>query len=368
MGVTISLDCGFRSSAACVNIAAGFCVRGSQLIIRHTPPHIYPLTSSIATLFPNKYFYSYHSNSTSAQKMSTIEARIDFAPNFKLNNGVEMPSVGYGLGTARYKSDPSAPVDTELVNLVVKAIKAGYYHLDGAEVYGNERELGDAIAQAGVPREKLFVTTKISGTKVQNTQAAFDLSLKKLGLEYVDQYLIHAPYFAKTESDLQQKWADLEAIYTSGRAKSIGVSNFLQKDLEVILKTAKIRPAINQIEYHPYLQHGELIPFHRKFGIATSAYGPLTAVVKAKPGPLDSIYDELAKKYNVTPGEIALRWVVDQGVVALTTSGKEERLKQYQKISQFKLTTEEISLITEIGKKKHYRGFWREKFAEDDWS
>ncbi|POS84235.1 putative NAD/NADP-dependent indole-3-acetaldehyde reductase, partial [Erysiphe pulchra] len=298
--------------------------------------------------------------------MSNIDAEIDFAPNFKLNNGIEIPSVGYGLGTARYKPDPSAPVDVELVNLVVKAIKAGYHHLDGAEVYGNEQELGDAIAQAGVPREKLFVTTKISGTKVQDTQAAFELSLKKLGLDYVDQYLIHAPYFAKTESDLQQKWADLEAIYASGKAKSIGVSNFLQKDLEVILKTAKIKPAINQIEYHPYLQHGDLIPFQKKVGITTSAYGPLTAVTKAKPGPLDGLYDELAKKYSVTPGEIALRWIIDQGVVALTTSGKEERLKQYQKISQFKLTEEEINSITETGKKKHYRGFWREKFADDD--
>ncbi len=219
-----------------------------------------------------------------------------------------------------------------------------------------------------MPREKLYVTTKISGTKVQDTQEAFELSLKKLQLEYVDQYLIHAPFFATSDEDLQKKWADLEAIHASGKAKTIGVSNFLQKDLEAILKTAKIVPAINQIEYHPYLQHGGLIEFHKKHGIATAAYAPLTAVVKAKPGPLDGTYEQLAQKYGVTPGEIALRWVIDQGIVALTTSGSEQRLKQYQKVAQFKLTPKEVEEISELGKQKNFRGFWKHKFAEDDWS
>jgi len=233
-------------------------------------------------------------------------------------------------------------------------------------VYRNEAELGVAIKAAGVPREKLYVTTKISGTKVQNTQEAFELSLKKLGLDYVDQYLIHAPFFAKSDADLQAKWADMEAIHASGKAKTIGVSNFLKPELETILKTAKIVPAINQIEYHPYLQHGDLIDFHRKNHIATSAYGPLTAIVRAPGGPLDATYEQLAKKYGVTPGEIALRWCIDQGIVALTTSASEQRLKQYQKVAQFKLAPEEIREIAEIGKQKHYRGFWKDRFAEDD--
>ncbi len=234
--------------------------------------------------------------------------------------------------------------------------------------YGNEIELGAAIKASGVPREKLYVTTKINGTAVLDTKKAFEESLSKLGLGYVDLYLIHAPYFAKTDEDLQAKWAELEEIQASGKAKSIGVSNFLQKHLEVILKTAKVVPAINQIEYHPYLQHGDLLDFHRKHGIATSAYAPLTAITKAAPGPLDKTYETLAKKYDVTPGEIALRWVIDQGFVALTTSGKEERMKQYLKVFSFKLTPEEVKEITEIGKKKNFRGFWKDKFAPDDWS
>ena len=204
--------------------------------------------------------------------------------------------------------------------------------------YGNESELGAAIKESGVPREKLYVTTKISGTEPKDTKKAFEVSLGKLQLDYVDLYLIHAPFFAKTPEDLQAKWRDLEEIHASGKAKSIGVSNFNQNQLEAILKTAKITPVINQIEYHPYLQHGNLVNFHREHNIATSAFGPLTAVVKAAPGPVDGTYKRLAEKYGVTPGEIALRWVIDQGIVALTTSASVQRLKQYQKIELFKLT------------------------------
>jgi diketogulonate reductase-like aldo/keto reductase len=233
-------------------------------------------------------------------------------------------------------------------------------------VYGNEAELGQAIKDSGVPREKLYVTTKISGTKVQDTEASFAESLKKLQTDYVDLYLIHAPFFANTAQDLQRKWADMEAIHASGRAKSIGVSNFLQPDLEAILATAKIIPAVNQIEYHPYLQHGDLIPFHRKHNIATAAYSPLTATTKARPGPLDQTYKQLARKYGVGEAEVALRWCLDQGVVALTTSGKEQRLKSYLKVAEFKLTPKEIETISEVGQEKHFRGFWNGKFAGDD--
>jgi len=288
-------------------------------------------------------------------------------PTLKFNDGNEIPVIGYGLGTAQYKSDPSAPLERDIVDHTVTALGLRYYHLDGAEVYGNEEELGVAIKESGLPREKIYLTTKISGIKVQDTKAAFELSLKKLQVDYVDQYLIHAPFFANgSEEALQKKWADLEEIHASGKAKSIGVSNFLQKDLEAILKTAKIVPAINQIEYHPYLQHGDLVKWLKGKGIAVSAYGPLTAAVKASPGPLDATYKELAAKYGVTIGEIALRWVLDQGLVVLTTSGSADRLKGYLKVLTFKLTPEEIEKISTIGLQKHFRGFWKNKFADDD--
>ncbi|KAI9053841.1 hypothetical protein LZ554_002789 [Drepanopeziza brunnea f. sp. 'monogermtubi'] len=283
----------------------------------------------------------------------------------KLNDGSVVPFLGYGTGTAHYKTDPNSPVDQELVKTVVKAIKAGYYHLDGAEVYGNETELGLAIKEAGVPRDQLYVTTKIHGEKAQDTLAAFELSLKKLGLDYVDQYLIHAPFFAKSEAELQAKWADMEAIHASGRAKSIGVSNFRKYDVEAILKTAKVVPAINQIEFHPYLQHGDLLPFLKSKGIAASAYSPLTAVTKA-PGPVDAVYKRLAEKYGVTPGEIALRWVIDQDVIAITTSSNVDRLKQYQKVANFKLTPEEVAEISKEGLKKNLRVWWTHVIPETD--
>ncbi|ESZ90988.1 putative NAD/NADP-dependent indole-3-acetaldehyde reductase [Sclerotinia borealis F-4128] len=313
-------------------------------------------------------------SATSAYQSSFgAEGNLGIAPkqmsqlqNLKLHDGTEIPMLGYGLGTAQYKSNADGPVDKEIVQKTVMAINAGYYHLDGAQVYGNEIEMGMGIKESGVPRENFFITTKITGTKEVDTQAAFDNSLKKLQLDYVDLYLIHAPYFTKTPQDLQRKWAEMEAIHASGKAKSIGVSNFLQKDLEVILQTAKIIPSINQIEYHPYLQHGSLVPFLREHSIAIAAYSPLAAAVKASPGPLDETYAHLARKYGVTPGEIALRWIIDQGMVALTTSGNEQRLRAYQKVKLFKLTPKEVEEIARIGSEKHYRGFWNNKFAPDD--
>ncbi|KPM37211.1 hypothetical protein AK830_g9338 [Neonectria ditissima] len=288
-------------------------------------------------------------------------------PHVKLNDGNEIPVLAYGLGTARYKSDPKAPLDNEIIEITKKAIELGYRHLDGAEVYGNEAELGAAIKAAGIPRNELYVTTKISATEKKNTLEAFNLSLEKLGLDYVDLYLIHGFWFADSEEELQAKWADLEAIKESGRAKSIGVSNFLQEHLETVLKTAKIPPAINQIEYHPYLQHGDLVAFHKKHNIAVSSFGPLTPIVTAKGGPIDAYWKKLAEKYGVTESEIGLRWIIDQGIVALTTSSKASRLEGYlTKLPKFKLTEEEITEISKLGDQKHFRGFWKNKFDEND--
>ncbi|KAL2759678.1 hypothetical protein ACRALDRAFT_1060317 [Sodiomyces alcalophilus JCM 7366] len=297
----------------------------------------------------------------------TPPKQLPYIPNLKLNDGNEIPMIAYGLGSANYKGD-SSNFDQGIVDITTKAIKAGYYHLDGAEVYGNEEELGAAIKQAGVPREKLYVVTKLHVTKKQNTQEAFDRSLKKLGLDYVDLYLIHSPYLADTPAELQAVWADLEAIKASGRARSIGVSNFLQEHLETVLKTAKVVPAINQIEFHPYLQHGDLLDFHRRHGIAVSCYSPLTPITRqdAK-GPIPEIWRRLATKYGVSESEIGLRWCIDQGLVVLTTSSKEDRLVKYMsKIPAFKLTPKEVEEIAEAGKTVHYRAYWTDRFDAND--
>lgn len=198
-------------------------------------------------------------------------------------------------------------------------------------------------------------------------KAAFEGSLERLGLDYVDLYLVHWPQVADTPAKLQQVWAEVEEIHASGRAKSIGVSNFLQEHLETIFKTARAKPVINQVEFHPYLQHGGLVDFHRQHGIATAAYAPLTAITKAQQGPVDDIYISLARKYGVTMSDIALRWVIDQGIVAVTTSNNEQRLQGYlTKLPNFKLTPAEIQEISSLGNQKHYRGFFNDIYGPND--
>jgi len=276
--------------------------------------------------------------------------------------------LGYGTGTAWFKRGDESQIDRSLVESVKTAIGLGYYHLDGAEVYKTEPELGLAIKESGVDRSKLYVVTKVMGG-IGDIESALKTSLKKLQLDYVDLYLIHAPYFAdegKDAAKLQKAWAVMEKVKEAGLAKTIGVSNYLPSHLSTTLETAKIPPAINQIEFHPYLQHPDLLAFHKQHNIATSAYGPLTAVTKGKPGPCDEYLAALAKKYAVSEGEIYLRWCIDQDIVPITTSSKEQRLSDYLRCATFKLTPEEIKRIKELGEEKHFRGFWNNKFAADD--
>lgn len=294
--------------------------------------------------------------------MAQLDLKI---PNLKLPDGHEIPMIGYGAGTAWYKSKPG-DIDQKLVDATKTAIRMGYHHLDGAEVYNTEKEIGKAIKEAGVDRSKLFVTTKC--TKVtSNIQEHFDESLKKLGLDYVDLYLLHQPFDANGDKKvLQNAWAAMEKIAASGKAKSIGVSNFLKEHLDAVLETAQARPVINQIEFHPYLQHGDLIAYHKNKDIKLSAYSPQLPLTKATNGPLNPLLDGLAKKYAVSPGEILLRWVLDQGIVAITTSSKEQRMSDMLRTVTFNLTPKELEEISETGKQFHFRGYWNHIFDAND--
>lgn len=233
-------------------------------------------------------------------------------------------------------------------------------HANADPAYGNERALGEAVRASGVPREKLFVTAKVLPAPGQDVQASFDASMQELGLDYVDLYLIHHPYRAPDE--MASMWAQMERIKASGRAKSIGVSNFLQSHLETILSSAKIVPAVNQIEYHPYLQHGGLVDFCRGHQIALVAYATLTAITKARPGPVDGAYKTLATRYGVDEVDVALRWCLDQGMAAVTTSSNQARLDAYMtNIGRFRLSRDDIRMVSDLGLTKHYRGLYNSK-------
>ncbi|KAJ1324963.1 2,5-diketo-D-gluconate reductase A [Microdochium nivale] len=298
-------------------------------------------------------------------------------PMLELNDGNKIPMLSYGLGTATSKR-----VADDVIKATTAAIKAGFFHLDGAENYGNETELGKAIAKSGIDRSALFVTTKLANEPehIGKVEEAFSQSLARLGLDYVDLYLIHHPSMAGGDpATLRGLWAEFETIQASGRARSIGVSNFLAEDLEMLLGGSggdgpKVIPAINQIEFHPYYQRKAILELCRAKGIAVSAYAPLTPATRFPDGPLHAdganggpLLPGLTRKYGVNEADVLLRWCIDQGIVAITTTSNEVRASSYIcNVPAFKLTPREVESIAEKGGEVFHRVFWSQTFAQGD--
>jgi diketogulonate reductase-like aldo/keto reductase len=256
-----------------------------------------------------------------------------------LHNGVKMP--WFGLGVWKVKEGE------EVENAVKSAIAAGYRSIDTAAVYQNEAGVGAAIKAAGVPREELFITTKVwnADQGYESTLQAFEESRAKLGLEYVDLYLIHWPVKGK----YKETWKALEKLYKDGKVRAIGVSNFQVHHLEDLMADCEVKPMVNQVEFHPYLVQTELRTFCKQAGIQLEAWSPLMqGEVFRVP-----LLQELAEKYGKTPAQIVLRWDLQHGVVTIPKSVNPERIKANADVFDFELSAEDMARIDALD--KHHR-------------
>lgn len=252
-----------------------------------------------------------------------------------LNNGSVIPQVGLGVF--------QTPDGETTVNAVQTALETGYRHIDTAMIYRNETSVGEGIRRAGVPRDDFFLTTKLWNDDIRAHRGlnAFQESLDRLGLDYVDLYLIHWP-----ADGWQQAWDDLQEIYASGHAKAIGVSNFQQHHIEELLNNSDVVPAVDQIESSPQFTNQELIDFLTTKGIHTEAWSPLGGTGGNLLG--NPILAEIGAKYGKSAAQVVIRWHIQRGVVVLPKSTHAERIKQNFDVFDFNLSPEDMAAITSL--------------------
>ncbi len=249
-----------------------------------------------------------------------------------LNDGARIPQVG--LGVWQTPNDEAAPA-------VKAALSAGYRHVDTAAVYENEEGVGEGIRQSGIDRSEIYLTTKLWNTEqgYEQTLKAFDASLKRLGTDYVDLYLIHWP--SPHRGLFVDTWKAFVKLKEEGRAKSIGVSNFYPEHIEKIIAETGVTPVINQIELHPDFQQREARAFHEKHGIATQSWSPLgQGKLLAHPAIAD-----IAAKLDRTPAQVIIRWHIDNGLVVIPKSVTPSRISENFKVFDFKLSAEDLDTL-----------------------
>lgn len=263
--------------------------------------------------------------------------------SIKLNNGVLIPQPGFGTFMTKDGE--------EAIQAVKWAVETGYRHIDTAAIYNNEKGVGEGIRQCGVSREELFVTSKVWNSErgYDKTLKAFDKTMDDLGLDYLDLYLIHWPanerQFGKKASKLNQEtWRAMEKLYEEGRIKAIGVSNFMPHHIERLMEKATVKPAVNQIEFHPGLLQKECVEFCKEQEITVEAWSPL--------GRGELIFDELlmglAEKYGSTVAQLIIRWVMQHDIVPLVKSTKQTRIEENFQVFDFEISSEDMQRIDEM--------------------
>ncbi|WP_151736581.1 aldo/keto reductase ['Paenibacillus yunnanensis' Narsing Rao et al. 2020] len=256
-----------------------------------------------------------------------------------LNDGATMPWLGLGVWQAKEGA--------EVVNAIKAAVEIGYRSIDTAAGYHNEEGVGQAVRECGVPREELFITTKLwnADQGYESALQAFEVSRKKLGLDVIDLYLIHWPVAGK----YRESWKALVHLQKEGLVKSIGVSNFQPHHLQDIMDDTGVVPAVNQVEFHPLLTQRELLKFARQHDIQLEAWSPLMH------GNLDvPLIQELAQKYGRTPAQIVLRWDLQQGVVTIPKSVRAERIKENAGFFDFTLSDEDVKAIEDLNRNHRF--------------
>lgn len=259
-----------------------------------------------------------------------------------LNDGREMPLLGLGV----YK----ATDDTELKQAINDAVSCGYHLIDTASFYKNEEGVGKGIKALTIPRDELFITTKIWNTaqRIGDIEDSFNRSLERLGLDYIDLYLIHWP----VPGCYCDTWKAMERLQASGKIKSVGVSNFSIQDLETLKAFSDLIPAVNQVEFHPLFNHPELLAYCQDNQIAVQAYAPL-----ARGAYLNSpLMIEIGKQYGKNPAQVGLRWLVQQGISVVPKSVHKNRIEENSQIFDFSLTEEEMTAITAMDVQQRIAG------------
>jgi 2,5-diketo-D-gluconate reductase A len=260
-------------------------------------------------------------------------------PDVMLNNGRTIPQFGFGVFQVK-------PEDT--VEAVSTALRTGYRHIDTAEMYGNEKEVGEAIAKSGLDRADVFVTSKLSNDAhlPDDARAAFDLSLEEFGLDYLDLFLIHWPLPTRYGGDFVSTWNTLEEFYRDGRARSIGVSNFQPHHIRRLHTEAEVPPAINQIEVHPYLTQDDVRGFCAEHQIAVEGWSPIAQGEVLE----DPTINEIAERAGKTTAQVVLRWHIERGDIIFPKSVTASRIKENFAIFGFELSGEDVEAISALNK------------------